>query len=232
MTDSTRLDVRVAEAIEASLEATGVVTVTASAKWGFGIVGGRSTWEDVVPRALVRKPDVVVAMWGVLDAADHDADPAGYALDLDAAMDELLSSGAHVILVGMAPTHSAESGSSVSRRINQSFRTAAAEHPGMVQYWQPDSLIAPGGEPTLTVEEAGRVLRVRKADLVHYCPDGAMRLAGGVLQLLAGRWSLPSSGPGWLTGTWRSDPRYDAPSGACTSSAANAVVSRRSSTVS
>ena len=61
----------------------------------------------------------------------------------------------------------------------------------------------------------GTMLRARKRDDIHFCPDGAARVGALVAAALSPSYGLPPPDPGWTAGAWRADPRYDRPHGAC-----------------
>lgn len=203
--------------IAAALEATGAVTVAEEGLVGFSIT--RPGWQPVVAERVEHvEPDLVVAMWARFDAAwmaDHGA--AAYGALLEEAVELLTANGAVLAMVGLAP--SATSGLDprpVDRAINEVFAGLPDRFPGRVVYVDPDPVVAPDGVPSLTIPGPAGPLRVRKADLGHYCPDGAARFGAAAASLVAAIAGVPPADEAaWALGPWRADPRYDQPAGAC-----------------
>ncbi|HET9601043.1 MAG TPA: acyltransferase family protein [Acidimicrobiales bacterium] len=205
-----------APGIEAGLEATGLAKVVDRSVLGFGVT--MDGWDRTLVRAIdTERPDLVVTMWARYDVdwlSTHE--PAEYAARLQEAAGLLLSSGAHLLVVGLAPS---EVGygmhDHVPRGINELFAGLPALFPGQVTYLDPDPVVAPSGQPTLAVPVPGGELRVRKVDLSHYCPDGAARFGQALIDLLAVTAAVPAPATDWYAGRWREEGRYDNPPGSC-----------------
>jgi hypothetical protein len=95
-------------------------------------------------------------------------------------------------------------------------RTAVKAFPGHALYLTTDELFAPGGSfYTWFRTPDGNWLRARKLDNGHFCPYGAAEFGALVDRDLSPVLHLPTMQPGWETGPWVKDPRYNDPPGAC-----------------
>ena len=201
----------------AALDATGVIDSTQSGLWGFTLTEGpwRRTLED---QLADHRPELVVAMWARFDAAwlaEHGR--AAYEPQLREAIAMMVDRGAAVAIVGLAPSQtSGVDTSPVGLEINDVFASMVTAFPGKVLYLDPDPIVAPDGVPRLTIDTPTGPLRVRKADLSHFCPDGSARFGEAVTTLLKDVAAIPAPDPAaWAYGGWRGDRRFDDPPGAC-----------------
>ena len=163
-------------------------------------------------------------MWARFDAAwldDRGNNPEAVA-ELEAitteAFDLLSADGAAVVAVGLAPSLGPGIDRiPVDRTINDVFIAAAEKTTGETVYLDPDPVVAPDGEPERWIVVDGNALLVRKADVSHYCGDGAARWGLALGELLATMTSIPPAEPAtWWSGDWRDDPRYHgAHAGSC-----------------
>ena len=204
-----------APGIEAALEATGLVQVEDRSVLGFGLA--KDDWAEHVDDAIDRGPELVVTMWARFDVGLlEERGAAEFAARLQEAASRLLSGGAQLVVVGLAPS---ELGfgrhDQVSRAINDVFAGLPAAFPGRVTYLDPDPLVAPDGVPRLSIPVPGGELRVRKIDLGHYCPDGAARFGQALVEIVGVAAQVPPPTLPWYAGPWRQDDRYDDPPGAC-----------------
>ena len=81
-----------------------------------------------------------------------------------------------------------------------------------------ENRFAVDGTPTDCVLLAiNHILKDRKPDLVHVCPQGAARFAIWLVAELSARFDgiTPATPDAWLGGDWTADERYDTPVGAC-----------------
>jgi peptidoglycan/LPS O-acetylase OafA/YrhL len=201
--------------IAAALEAMGVEVVGAS-RLGFAITG--EGWEDTLRSTVaLHDPDLVVAMWARFDAAWLESnDPAEYEQRLDAAVEILTADGAALGFIGLAPSLTA----GVDRvPVDRMINTVFADIPNLSDrafYIDPDPIVAPDGEPRRTIETPEGELLVRKVDVSHYCSDGSARFGLALSELVNRLTAVPVADPAsWWASEWRSDPRYDDPSGSC-----------------
>ncbi len=201
----------------AALDATGVVDATQSGLWGFTITDG--SWQKTIAERLDQsQPELVVAMWARFDETwldKHGRD--AYEPRLRDAIAMMVDHGASVAIVGLAPSQTDGLDTSpVARHINAVFRDMVAQFPGRVLYIDPDPIVAPDGVPRLTIQGPSGPIRVRKADLSHFCPDGSARFGEAMTTLLARTASVPTpDSAAWAFGGWRADARFDNPHGAC-----------------
>jgi peptidoglycan/LPS O-acetylase OafA/YrhL len=204
-----------APGIEAALESTGMARVEDHSTLGFAIT--RDGADGQLRAVIEEQPDLVITMWARFDIvwmAENDS--AAFASRLDAATRLLVESGAHVVVVGLAPSvEGLLDPHPVPREINGLFARLPDAFPGQVTYLDPDPVVAPSGEATRSIAVPGGELRVRKPDLSHFCPDGAARFGQALVELLAVSAAVPPPTAPWYAGPWRQDPRYDDPPGAC-----------------
>jgi hypothetical protein len=204
-----------APGIEAALEATGLVQVEDRSVLGFGLA--KDDWPQHVNDAIDDGPELVVTMWARFDVGlVEEKGPAEFGARLQEAASMLLSGGAQLVVVGLAPSELGFGRHDlVSRGINDVFAGLPAVFPGRVTYLDPDPLVAPDGVPRLTIPVPGGELRVRKIDLGHYCPDGAARFGQALVEIVGVAARVPPPTAPWYAGPWRQDDRYDDPPGAC-----------------
>jgi hypothetical protein len=203
--------------IVAALESTGVVEVVEGAQLGFALAneGWEDTLQDLVDE---HQPDLVAAMWARFDVVwleTHDSEE--YAERLDRATDILSSDGATVGYFGLAPSLTAGvDPEPVDRSINEIFAGVPERFPGTAFYVDPDPIVAPDGEPNRWITTPEGTLLVRKVDVSHFCSDGSARYGLAFTELLQRLTTVPPEDPAtWWSESWRTDPRYDDPAGAC-----------------
>ncbi len=188
---------------------------TGGARFGFAITDDESLGILNELRSL-HQPDVVITMWARFDAAwlvDRGNTQEAVA-DLTAVMTEafnvLSADGAAIVTIGLAP--SLTTGIDrvpVDRTINEVFIAAADGTAGEAVYLDPDPVVAPRGKPERWIVVDGNALLVRKADVSHYCGDGAARWGLALGELFETMASIPPVNPAtWWNGDWRDEPRY------------------------
>jgi peptidoglycan/LPS O-acetylase OafA/YrhL len=210
-------------AIVAAFETVPEIDIRTGARWGFAITDSESLAILTELRDLHR-PDVVITMWARFDAAwldDRGNNPDAVA-ELEAitteAFDLLSADGAAVVAIGLAPSLGPGIDRvPVDRTINDVFIAAADGTTGKAVYLDPDPVVAPDGEPERWIVVDGNALLVRKADVSHYCGDGAARWGLALGELLATMTSIRPVDPStWWSGDWRDDPRFHgAHAGSC-----------------
>jgi hypothetical protein len=121
------------------------------------------------------------------------------------------------VIVGLAPSQTSGLDTSpVGLEINDVFASMVTAFPGKVVYLDPDPVVAPDGVPRLNIDTPEGPVRVRKADLSHFCPDGSARFGMAVTTLLSDVAAVPVPDPAsWAYGEWRADGRFNDPPGAC-----------------
>ena len=212
--------------IDAAFASVPEVDIRRGARFGFAASADDAL--DLLAAARdEHEPDVVIAMFARFDQSwldDRDDTPEVRAELEDRIVDalEVLGepttdpAGATVVMVGLAPSLTAGIDRiPVERTINELFENATArvDH---ARYLDPDPVVAPDGEPERRITVDGADLLVRKADISHYCADGAARWGQAVGELVAELTGLPPADPAdWWIGEWRDDPRYDDPVGSC-----------------
>jgi len=214
-----------AAAITSILESTGVVQVQDRSVLGFNfshglrdVHGDDIPWRTEIPRYLAEtRPDVIVTGFGLVDELGimrGNQTIEDFREHVTEAMGLLTASGAKALVLGVMPSVDGiekRDPKPFARDVNEIFRALPLLFPGIVQYLDPDHLIAPDGLPVYVVEGQ----RVRKKDLTHICPSGAARLTAGIYETLTVSWPVPPPAAGWESGSWTTDPRYDLPPGAC-----------------
>ncbi|MGK0273840.1 MAG: peptidoglycan/LPS O-acetylase OafA/YrhL [Ilumatobacter sp.] len=201
--------------IEAALGAMHV-DVVGAAQLGFTITSGE--WEDSL-RSLVaeHEPDLIVSMWARFDVewlSSHEQ--VEYEQRLDTAVELLTADNAALGFIGLAPSLTAGvDREPVDRAINVIFADLPNRH-DRAFYIDPDPIVAPDGLPVRRIETLEGDLLVRKVDVSHYCSDGAARFGLALSELVNELAAAPVADPAtwWLT-EWRTDERYDDPSGSC-----------------
>ena len=201
--------------IEAALGAM-EVDVVGAAQLGFTITNGE--WEDSL-RSVVAEhdPDLIVTMWARFGAAwlsSHEQ--AEYEQRLDTAVELLTADNAAVGFIGLAPSLTAGvDREPVDRSINLIFADLPNRH-DRTFYIDPDPIVAPDGLPVRRIETLEGDLLVRKVDISHYCSDGAARFGLALSELVNELTAVPVADPAtWWLKEWRTDERYDDPSGSC-----------------
>ncbi len=224
-----------APGVTAALQATGdakVVADTTFPGWSFAHdPQWRSQWQQVI---ATDHPEVALGTWSWDDQL-AESDPRGYVAFLRQAMRVILTPGNGVDLLVLVqfpqagPPASAYDGApapggtaawSAATRAQRSWdaaaRTVAASFPGRAIYLPTDRLFDPGGRYLAWFKTpAGAWLRARKIDNTHFCPYGAASFGAYLTTLLSPMLHLGPMAPGWESGAWVRDPRYDDPPGAC-----------------
>jgi hypothetical protein len=146
--------------------------------------------------------DVTIVMLGGWDVSWEQAHgPAAYRALVDQAVGAYTAGGGKVLWLSILP-----GGETGNRPLDRFYAALPARAPGTVEYLDIQSALrAPGGGWPRTV--GNLVLRGR--DGWHLCQDGAAAVASMTLE------HLDLERPGWETGSWRSDPRYDPGGAAC-----------------
>ena len=100
--------------------------------------------------------------------------------------------------------------------IDEVFASMSARDPAAVGFLPTAPVLElGGGYSALLPGPGGTLVRARKHDDIHFCPDGAARVGALVVDALRPAYGLPPPDSGWPSGPWRADPRYDVPHGAC-----------------
>ena len=196
-------------AFEQGFAAAGI-PVSSAAFPGEGLtqpVGIRRLWYDA---AAWRHADYFVISIGTWD----DAFIAwrgwqAYLDEIDDTVRTLTKHGGHILWLSMMPSDDPEPDAHLKPRLQDRLYSALpARYPGLVEYFDiGPALTAPDGTSPRVLD--GRLLR--KPDGWHLCPDGAAAVAHAVLA------HLGLDTEGWDQGSWRRDPRYEDPPGACPS---------------
>lgn len=130
-----------------------------------------------------------------------------YLDEIDDTVRTLTRHGGHVLWLSMMPSDDPAPDAHLKPRLqDRLYASLPSRYPGVVDYLDiSPALTAPDGTTPRVLD--GRLLR--KPDGWHLCPDGAAAVAHAVLAHLG----LDTAG--WEHGSWRRDPRYDDPPGAC-----------------
>jgi len=101
-------------------------------------------------------------------------------------------------------------------------RSLPAVFPGEVMYLPVGSSVLRNGAFTFWLPPAAdprarpsQWVRVRMTDDVHMCPAGVVRYASALLADLTTMYHLAPASPGWQSGSWTLDSRYQDPRGSC-----------------
>ncbi|HEX4819942.1 MAG TPA: SGNH/GDSL hydrolase family protein [Acidimicrobiales bacterium] len=194
-------------AFEQGFAAAGV-TVSSAAFPGEGLTtpaGIRHLWYDAAEWWHADYFVVSIGTWDDAFIAWHGWD--AYLDEIDETVRTLTKHGGHVLWLSMMPSDDPEPDAHAKPRLqDRLYASLPSRYPGVVEYLDiGPALTAPDGTSPRTLD--GRLLR--KPDGWHLCPDGAAAVAHAVLA------HLGLDSVGWDSGTWRRDPRYDDPPGAC-----------------
>ena len=222
--------------VTAALQATGnaqVVANTTFPGWSFANdPTWRSQWAQVIAQD---RPQVVIATWSWDDqlAVDH---PDRYVTQLRSALDVIMRPGDGVELLVLLqfpqigpPASAVPGGASISDSgtawseetkaqdaWDSTAQKALGAFPGHALYLPTETLFAPHGRYLAWFPTAsGGWLRARKIDNVHFCPYGAAVFGQFIVDRLRPILHLGPLSPGWETGAWTRDPRYNDPIGSC-----------------
>lgn len=212
-------------AIVANLSSTGVVALADRTAPGFNLGHGLGfnadedfNWRVVTRNAIDEtRPEVIVAWLGIIDSDGivlGKQTPEAFATALREALTMMTAGNTKVVMYGVLPSVSAAgkpTAAAMGRGTDAVMSNLANEFAGKVQFVDTTYLLSPTGAAIYVMDGQ----RVRKLDLIHICPDGAVRIAIAVHDVLALSWPVPAPTPGWNTGAWRLAPRYDDPPGAC-----------------
>lgn len=165
-------------------------------------------------------PDVVVMFVGTwelgevtnrIGTAVGPGDPAwqaSYESDiLDPWVDLITAKGAEVIWLGAPAVESAEVDALFSS-LNEAYEALDDRWPD-VTYLDSTAALAGAGAgfvPIATTPDGDQV-RVRQVDGLHLCPDGAVLLAGAVIEEIQADHPVREA-PGWPDGSWRNHQEY------------------------
>ena len=208
-------------ALGAAYVAMGARRVVYAAGPGFGLtqadIDWRRIWRDLID---ANRPDLVFVMlggWDIKWMQKNGTD--AYAVLVEEAVALLTSRGARVVWLAMLP-----GGSTPDRPVDPVYEKVAARHPGVVDYYDPESVLRTGPGPVygrVLTQGATRLL-VRKPDVWHLCPAGAERVTTAVAAHTASIGWSRAGVSGWEMGSWRDEPAYKDPVGGCDARAAGA----------
>lgn len=208
--------------IRSALEATGDVSVDTRSYGGVGLL--RPGIDVYLAEAVAGDPDLVVVMLGGWDLGEVVANPGGYARRLEEVADRLAAGGAQVVWLSMPPTPPDEGIEEARQATNRLFAALGDRHRSVVHVATGPVLGVPeerSGHGFTRFREGieGNEVQVRKVrdgqDDGHLCPGGAALLGQAVLDALEDVVDLEPPAPGWWTGEWTDDARYDDPPGGC-----------------
>jgi hypothetical protein len=224
--------------VEAALGSTGDATTVVNTSFGGWGLSTDTGWpNDALQTLATFRPQVAIATWSWDDGLAQ-GDPAGYRRRLEDALRLLVDHGVELVVLLEFPqpgpnTESTFGGQPLdlttaqrwadwSRRTaaqdawDAAARSAVAGLAGHALYLRTSALFAPGGRFLTWMRTAqGTWVRARKLDNAHFCPYGAAALGALVTLDLTPVLHLASMSPGWQSGSWIHDPRYDDPPGAC-----------------
>jgi hypothetical protein len=218
--------------ITAALEATGRAKVVANSSFGGWGLGTDRAWPRDAENIIAKyRPEVVIGTWS-WDNRLAAADPAAYTRRLRAALAQLLAPGNGVGLVTLLEypqTGPPTVNSGAARRTptwaaltarqlawDDAAEQALQAFPAHTRYLRTATSFAPAGKYRAWQRTAtSGWKRIRKTDEVHLCPYGAALLGALVIAELAPTLHLGPAAPGWQSGPWTDDPRYNDPPGAC-----------------
>ncbi len=222
-------------ALAAALAATGTAKVVTNYSFGGWGLTSDPTWRMGFFSSIIAAdhPDLVVGTWS-WDTPAAQSDPAGYANLVDQALALLLAPGNGVSGViffefpksGSNPAQSDAVKRITAARTQETGRTAwnsvvnglVTQWPGKVMFLPLDSSLEVNGHYSAWLPEfAGNWVRARKMDNAHVCPLGAADYAAQIVAEMAPVFHLPPPEPGWFSGSWTGDPRYNDPPGTCAS---------------
>jgi hypothetical protein len=180
---------------------------------GFGLtrdIDWRTQWARLVDE---NRPDIVFVMiggWDIPWMAKNGT--VAYASVVDEAIRVLTARGARVEWLAMLP-----GGATPTRPVDPVYEAAAARNPGTVAFLDPERVLRTGSGEVYerVLEQQGVRLLVRKPDVWHLCPAGAIRVTGAVMaHVAASGWAAPEVA-GWEAGSWRNEDAYRDPVGGC-----------------
>jgi len=218
--------------LSAALEATHDARVVLDTSFGgWGLARDPAWPRDWLSYVQQDRPEIIIATWS-WDTELAAADPTSYRQRLAAALTTVMSPAYGIKLVvllqfpttGPLPTTAGPDKAAQvwarSLEAQASWDTAAqamsTSMPGRVVYLRDGDLFAPQAtflawHQTLT----GSWIRARKIDNAHLCPYGAAEFGALVVGDLTPALGLAAATPGWESGRWVHDHRYNDPPGAC-----------------
>jgi hypothetical protein len=191
-----------AEAVDGSLRGLGLTRV--------GFESESSPFAEEWARMVeADDPELVVVMLGVWDGGFVELYGAdAYAEVVELAVAVLTDRGARVLWLSTPPDRVV-----TERPADHVFEQVAAKHPGRVFYADIDAAVrAPDGTMPATYPALdGTLVRLRKNDGWHFCPDGAAAVAAEIGRLAVERGLARPAGTEWLRGSWRDAGVFDYP---------------------
>lgn len=215
-----------APALSAALGATGEATVVADSTFGGWGLTTQSAWEADSNQIIEDyRPQVVVGTWS-WDDTMAGAHPRRYAALLTRALGDWLAPGNGVRLVALVQFPPVGPNPFVPGAIprldhwievtaeqeawDRIARSMTSVFPGRVVYLSTAQVFAPGGRFVTWAHTAGGWTRVRQVDNTHLCAFGAVEFGRSVVDELRSVLGLPAPTPGWQSGPWTADQRYQA----------------------
>ena len=218
--------------LTAALEATGRATVTANSSFGGWGLSTDHVWPSDARRIIAQyRPEVVIGTWSWDDGLAA-ANPAAYRARLEEAVGTILTPGDGVDLVVLLEYPPAGPSPNVADPLlratkwkqqlqvqeawNSVARSVTSAFPGHAAYLRTAPVFAPAGRVMTWMRLTGGTwIRARKLDNTHMCPYGAALFGAAVVTALERPLLLGAMGPGWETGSWTHEARYNDPPGAC-----------------
>jgi peptidoglycan/LPS O-acetylase OafA/YrhL len=218
--------------LTAALQATGRATVTANSSFGGWGLSTDHVWPSDARRIISQyRPEVVIGTWSWDDGLAA-ADAASYRARLERAIRTILTPGDGVDLVVLleypptGPSPGVADPAVRAARWKQQLqaqqawdsvaRSATGAFPGHAAYLRTAPVFAPAGRVMTWMHLSGSGwIRARKLDNTHMCPYGAALFGSAVVTALERPLRLGGMAPGWETGAWTHDRRYNDPPGAC-----------------
>lgn len=194
----------VGAAIVNEAAATGVIEARFDVQYSSGLARPELfDWRREVAAQLAATPaDIVVFMVGANDGQairiGDDFAPFGsaewddqYSARVDALMDQLAASTASVYWLGL-PVAADEERAARFAAMNDIYSAAASTRPGVtfIDVFERFAGLD-GGYTALLPDAAGRLIRARDPDGIHFTPAGAEMVADLVLATIADDWQLP-----------------------------------------
>jgi peptidoglycan/LPS O-acetylase OafA/YrhL len=221
-----------AAGLTAALDATGRATVTADSSFGGWGLSTDHVWPSDAQRIIRQyRPEVVIGTWSWDDGLAA-GDPPAYRTRLEQAVRTILTPGDGVdlmVLLEYPPTGPSPAVSDPVARAakwkqqlqvqgawDRVARSVTDAFPGHAAYLRTTPVFAPDGRVMTWMRVSGPTwIRARKLDNTHMCPYGAALFGSAVVTAIEEPLLLGTMNPGWETGAWTHDGRYNDPPGAC-----------------
>ncbi len=220
-----------APGLVAALDASpGMKVVLNSAFPGWGLTVDRAFPKDAGPAVERSRPQIAVGTWS-WDDTEALADPVAYRDRLGSVVAALLSAPYNLELVVLlqfpqagpylgqtSPKAGAEwkRENAAQGAWDQAAEQVTYRFPGRALYFQTSQVFAPSGRFYEWLRTgSGAWLRARKIDGTHFCPFGSAVMGALVAKDFARILDIGPLRPGWETGPWVRQPRYNNPPGAC-----------------